>query len=162
MDDKRAVAQSAIGVDDSGTPDGRRVNRVRVLENGPLVVDAQMRFHGGGSALQATLCRCGASAHKPFCDTSHVAAGFSAPGEIPGQASPAPGASDGPLEVIAVENGPLHIKGDLEIVTDSGRTVERVTECWLCRCGGSAKKPYCDGTHRRIGFTAPGLAPRRK
>jgi CDGSH-type Zn-finger protein len=54
------------------------------------------------------------------------------------------------------------VKGNLEVVTGTGRTVERVTECWLCRCGGSGSKPFCDGTHRRIGFTAAGLAPRRK
>ena len=36
-----------------------------------------------------------------------------------------------------------------------GRTLERTTETWLCRCGGSQNKPYCDGSHRKIGFTAP-------
>jgi CDGSH-type Zn-finger protein len=69
---------------------------------------------------------------------------------------------NGPLEVIPVENGPLHVKGSLEIVSGTGRTLKRVTECWLCRCGHSGKKPYCDGSHRKTGFTAPGLAPARK
>jgi CDGSH-type Zn-finger protein/uncharacterized Fe-S cluster protein YjdI len=139
-----------------------KVNTVRVYENGPLAFRAEMRFHGGGSALRATLCRCGASKMKPFCDTSHVAAGFTASGEAPTQESPALTVRNGPLEVIPVENGPLHVKGSLEIVTGTGRTVKRVTECWLCRCGHSAKKPFCDGTHRRIGFVAEGLPPVRK
>jgi CDGSH-type Zn-finger protein/uncharacterized Fe-S cluster protein YjdI len=138
------------------------VNVVRVRENGPLAFHAEMNLYGGGSALRATLCRCGASKSKPFCDTSHVAAGFTASGEMPTQESPALAVRNGPLEVIPVENGPLHVKGNLEVVTGTGRTVQRVTECWLCRCGSSANKPFCDGTHRKIGFTAEGLAPRRK
>ncbi|HNR21903.1 MAG TPA: CDGSH iron-sulfur domain-containing protein [Steroidobacteraceae bacterium] len=138
------------------------VNVVRVRENGPLAFHAEMHFYGGGSALRAALCRCGASKSKPFCDTSHADAGFAASGEAPTRDSPALAVCNGPLEVIPVENGPLHVKGNLEVVTGTGRTVERVTECWLCRCGGSGGKPFCDGTHRRIGFTAAGLAPRRK
>lgn len=139
-----------------------KVNTVRVHENGPLAFHAQMQFHGGGSALRATLCRCGASKTKPFCDTSHVAIGFTATGEPPTDESPALAVRNGPLEVIPVENGPLHVKGSLEIVSGTGRTLKRVTECWLCRCGHSGKKPYCDGSHRKTGFTAPGLAPARK
>lgn len=43
--------------------------------------------------------------------------------------------------------------GNLEICTGTGRTVNRGTKTTLCRCGQSAKKPYCDGTHRKVGFT---------
>jgi CDGSH-type Zn-finger protein len=49
-------------------------------------------------------------------------------------------------------NGPLVIRGNLEICAGTGRTVERLTSTRLCRCGGSANKPYCDGSHSRIGF----------
>jgi CDGSH-type Zn-finger protein len=38
------------------------------------------------------------------------------------------------------------------VISGTGKTVNRVAECWLCRCGQSGKKPYCDGTHKRIGF----------
>ena len=34
----------------------------------------------------------------------------------------------------------------------TGRVVARVTSTYLCRCGGSANKPFCDGTHTKIGF----------
>ncbi|MCG6162255.1 CDGSH iron-sulfur domain-containing protein, partial [Leptospira bandrabouensis] len=34
----------------------------------------------------------------------------------------------------------------------TGRTVNRLTEAFLCRCGGSSNKPYCDGTHKKNGF----------
>ncbi len=41
-------------------------------------------------------------------------------------------------------------------VSGTGRRIEKTTEAWLCRCGASAKKPYCDGSHRKIGFVADG------
>ncbi|MFX5785542.1 CDGSH iron-sulfur domain-containing protein [Acinetobacter baumannii] len=46
----------------------------------------------------------------------------------------------------------MEVTGNLELCAGTGRTFDRVTKTWLCRCGGSANKPYCDGTHRRIGF----------
>ena len=138
------------------------VNTVRVLENGPLAFRAEMRFEGGEAALRATLCRCGASNNKPFCDNGHKASGFIATGEPATQDSQPLERRNGALEVIPVLDGPLHVKGNLEIVSGTGRTINRVVEAWFCRCGGSAKKPYCDGTHKRNGFKAEGRAPIRK
>ena len=60
----------------------------------------------------------------------------------------------GPLAVTPTPNGPLRVQGPLEIVTGTGRTILRTTETYLCRCGASANKPYCDGSHKRIGFTS--------
>ena len=139
-----------------------QVNVVRVLENGPLAFRAELRFEGGGHSLRATLCRCGASNNKPFCDGSHKSLGFSATGEPATQDSQELAQRAGMLEVIPVLDGPLHIKGSLEVVSATGRTVNRVIEAWFCRCGGSAKKPYCDGSHKRNGFKAAGRAPIRK
>jgi CDGSH-type Zn-finger protein/uncharacterized Fe-S cluster protein YjdI len=139
-----------------------QVNTVRVLENGPLAFRAEMRFEGGGNALRATLCRCGASNTKPFCDGSHKASGFVASGEPATQDSQALAQRNGVLEVIPVLDGPLHVKGSMEVVSGTGRTINRVVEAWFCRCGGSAKKPYCDGTHKKNGFKAEGRAPVRK
>ncbi|WP_418235889.1 CDGSH iron-sulfur domain-containing protein [Cupriavidus malaysiensis] len=44
------------------------------------------------------------------------------------------------------------MKGNLELVGASGRLIDRMEEAWLCRCGHSGNKPFCDGTHKRIGF----------
>lgn len=53
------------------------VNTLRVRENGPLAVEAPMTMRGTAlDTPRATLCRCGASARKPFCDGTHAAAGF--------------------------------------------------------------------------------------
>jgi CDGSH-type Zn-finger protein/uncharacterized Fe-S cluster protein YjdI len=138
------------------------VNVVRVLENGPLAFRAELCFEGGATALRATLCRCGASTHKPFCDGSHSTAAFAATGEPSPQESQPLNERSGALSVTPVLDGPLHVKGNLELVSGTGHTINRVTEVWLCRCGGSSKKPYCDGTHKRNGFKAEGRAPVRK
>jgi CDGSH-type Zn-finger protein len=61
------------------------------------------------------------------------------------------------------KNGPYRIYGNVELVDHEGNPVEipekrRKTspegKTWisLCRCGGSIEKPFCDGTHSRIGF----------
>lgn len=129
-----------------------QVNVLRILENGPLALHAPVRFEGSDIGLQVTLCRCGASKRKPFCDGSHAAARFTASAEPPVQESVPLAQRDGPVQLTAIPNGPLKLIGPLEIVSGSGRTVDRCNEAFLCRCGASPRKPYCDGTHKKIGF----------
>jgi CDGSH-type Zn-finger protein len=66
-------------------------------------------------------------------------------------------------KITALENGPYLVKGPV-IVTDAAggefRT-ERKTVA-LCRCGGSTNKPFCDGTHSKIGFRAAQRAIREE
>jgi uncharacterized Fe-S cluster protein YjdI len=50
-------------------------------------------------------------------------------------------------------NGPLFLRGRLRIVAADGRVIRQDTRVALCRCGASRNKPFCDGSHRRIGFT---------
>ncbi|HUQ36359.1 MAG TPA: (4Fe-4S)-binding protein [Aestuariivirga sp.] len=57
------------------------VNILRVRENGPLAINAPLTIDGADQGLRATLCRCGQSKKKPYCDGSHTAAGFAATGE---------------------------------------------------------------------------------
>lgn len=52
------------------------------------------------------------------------------------------------------DNGPYWVQGPLTIRLPSGREIEIEDEAWLCRCGGSQDKPFCDSTHSRIGFQA--------
>jgi CDGSH-type Zn-finger protein/uncharacterized Fe-S cluster protein YjdI len=130
------------------------VNVVHIRENGPLAFHAPLAIAGMKSGFRATLCRCGASKNKPFCDGSHVAAGFMATGEPPTQESQPLAVRNGALQVTPLADGPLKVDGSLEVVTGTGRTILRTTETYLCRCGASANKPYCDGSHKRIGFKA--------
>lgn len=57
-----------------------------------------------------------------------------------------------PTMVQPRKNGPLFVRGDLEIVDGSGEVVRAATRMALCRCGHSQNKPYCDLSHRAVGF----------
>ena len=57
-------------------------------------------------------------------------------------------------------NGPLLVKGLKNLRDAKGAAVEVGDTIALCRCGGSEKKPFCDGTHKRIGFTGDRLSDR--
>lgn len=139
--------------DESAPP----VNLVSTREAGPYAFRGDLRLNGQSAGFRATLCRCGASKNKPFCDSSHHDAGFSASGEPPtGTSTEELDVRDGPLHIDPQLNGPLRVRGNLEIVSGTGRMVARVTSAYLCRCGQSQNKPFCDGSHARVGFTADG------
>jgi CDGSH-type Zn-finger protein/uncharacterized Fe-S cluster protein YjdI len=132
-------------------------NTVVPTPDGPYYVRGQVTITApdGGemrTETRAALCRCGRSENKPFCDNSHWSVSFGDPGRVEGNENEML-AHHGPLEVLPSRNGPYRLKGDFEIVSADGRSVFRGTRTSLCRCGGSGSKPFCDGTHRRIGFT---------
>ncbi len=113
------------------------VNTLKVRENGPYALHAPILLAGEDDGFRATLCRCGHSARKPWCDGSHVTAGFMSSGEPPSGVVEPLTARDGPLHVTPLRNGPLQIEGNLEICTGTGRTVARIIQTRLCRCGQS-------------------------
>jgi CDGSH-type Zn-finger protein len=135
-----------------------QVNVIFVRENGPYAVQAALQIDGQATLYRATLCRCGQSKNKPFCDNSHRETGFQATGEPPSpfhsQASEPLRERGGTLRLTPLEDGPLSLHGPVEICSGTGRTVTRTTGARLCRCGASANKPFCDGSHRRVGFTS--------
>ncbi len=126
-------------------------------ENGPLAVQAELDVGGNTGSLRATLCRCGMSKNKPYCDHSHVEAKFVATGEPESQTSEPLAVRNGPLKITPTHNGPYRVEGAVEICTASGRTICRDTKTFLCRCGHSLDKPFGDGSHVKAGFTDPGM-----
>ncbi|HEV3255176.1 MAG TPA: CDGSH iron-sulfur domain-containing protein [Candidatus Acidoferrales bacterium] len=54
----------------------------------------------------------------------------------------------------ATDNGPLRVEGEFEILDAQGKSFGLAgrTVISLCRCGHSQTKPFCDGTHKTIGF----------
>jgi uncharacterized Fe-S cluster protein YjdI len=57
-----------------------------------------------------------------------------------------------PLELRASSNGPLLVSGGVRIEDAEGNVLFEGERAALCRCGGSGNKPFCDGTHEKIGF----------
>lgn len=57
--------------------------------------------------------------------------------------------------IVPYEDGPLIVRGDFELRTPDGHRIDpgRGTVA-LCRCGRSAIKPFCDGTHKAVRFKA--------
>jgi CDGSH-type Zn-finger protein/uncharacterized Fe-S cluster protein YjdI len=49
-------------------------------------------------------------------------------------------------------NGPLYMRGKIRITGSGGQLIREDTRLALCRCGHSENKPFCDGSHRRVGF----------
>jgi CDGSH-type Zn-finger protein len=70
-----------------------------------------------------------------------------------------------PSKVTVFSNGPIRIEGEFEILDPNGNAFGLAgrTTIGLCRCGHSANKPFCDGSHNRMAFTdavvARGLPP---
>jgi len=130
------------------------INSINIVADGPLAINGGLIIDNQqGSSTRATLCRCGASKNKPYCDNSHK--------EIPFRDSSMPDTGDlsldlqsGQLNVTPTKDGPLMVEGPVEIRTIDGVAVNRVESTALCRCGASKNKPYCDGSHVQIGFKA--------
>jgi len=133
-------------------------NTVTVAYNGPLFVSGDLDIDGApdhvpGLKFRAALCRCGQSKNKPYCDNSHEDAGFKDYGAV-GESGGGYESAGGSLEIRPVKDGPVLVKGNLSIAASSGRKAWRGTQAALCRCGESNNKPFCDGQHRKVGFTS--------
>ena len=134
--------------DESAPP----VNLLSIREAGPYAVRADIVLDGKPLGYRATLCRCGASKNKPFCDQAHKEIGFDATGEPPSGKTDMLEVRDGELAIDPERDGPYKVRGNLEIISGTGRVVARVQSARLCRCGHSNTKPFCDGSHARVGF----------
>lgn len=58
----------------------------------------------------------------------------------------------GTIMIDVLANGPLLIHGDVIVKDKDGNETLKQTKTAFCRCGASAGKPYCDGSHRSAGF----------
>jgi CDGSH-type Zn-finger protein len=149
--------------------------RLRVIEDGPLVVDGATlaRLVKGelvgdeppswtiATMIAETgptfaLCRCDGSGKRPFCDRW--------PDRLPCFDEPPrtsvltpvftwrpPDGVDGPL-VALKPNGPIRVSGGVRIEREDGTSVDAGERTSLCRCGNSGVMPFCDGSHKEVGF----------
>jgi CDGSH-type Zn-finger protein len=59
-----------------------------------------------------------------------------------------------PVTVKTLQDGPLMVDGDVQMTDAQGNPVPTKAgdKIYLCRCGSSANKPFCDGAHKKVGF----------
>lgn len=100
--------------------------------------------------LAAALAVAEAQAAEAEAEAAAQAASVDAAGFGPASAA---GRADAPVTITAYPNGPLLVRGSFEILTPAGTVIPpgRKTVA-LCRCGVSTLKPFCDGSHKAIGF----------
>lgn len=80
--------------------------------------------------------------------------------ELPEGTGPGP-ASDAGATITPYRDGPLIVRGNFRLLDQDGGEIDPGRETIaLCRCGKSGIKPFCDGSHKRAGFSAPS-APSR-
>lgn len=130
-------------------------NTVTVSYQGPYFMKGDLAIEESpndmpGVQFRAALCRCGLSKNKPFCDNSHEGhlKDYGAIGET-GETLTETG---GKLQITPLKDGPLLLSGNVTLKASSGRNAWQGNNVALCRCGASKNKPFCDGTHRSIGF----------
>ncbi|MFK7929182.1 MAG: CDGSH iron-sulfur domain-containing protein [Myxococcota bacterium] len=144
-------AERANGIQE--TPPAK--NTVRLEVNGPMHLHGNLHLGeepAPGAGTRASLCRCGKSRNMPYCDNHHKEAGWKDPAAPPA-GELATIEATGPLAIQAFPNGPVQVTGGCEIVDRDGNAVFRGSQTWLCRCGQSSNKPFCDGSHKAAGFS---------
>jgi CDGSH iron-sulfur domain-containing protein 3 len=65
-------------------------------------------------------------------------------------------------KITALDNGPYLVKGPMVVDAEGNRFPAERETIALCRCGGSTTKPFCDGTHSKVGFRAAERAVREE
>jgi CDGSH-type Zn-finger protein/uncharacterized Fe-S cluster protein YjdI len=133
-------------------------NRIQLVENGPVYFfgDIEVQDHEGTTVLEDTrfaLCRCGVSSNKPACDNSHEKNSWKAHADADKSKLPeANGETYDKLLIKLMKNGPAILDGTYTMESSEMGTRTSDKGVALCRCGQSSTKPFCDGTHKDIGF----------
>lgn len=133
--------------------EGIPVVSLRKIDRGPdrkpSWLPAEILADGSGPY---DLCRCGTTAAQPFCDKASREC-FAGPTELVPAPPPVSWEVEG-LEAPALAlkpNGPIRVLGPVRIELPDGATCEPL-RCSLCRCGHSETMPFCDGSHKEVGF----------
>ena len=128
---------------------------VYIKQDGPYIVTGVFSLEARGAPrddASVVLCRCGQSLNKPYCDGTHTRIRFRDDGIAVDAARTSVPSETTRLTIVPLPNGPLKCIGPLMVSGADGR-VESTRDVSLCRCGASGTKPYCDETHKRIGFS---------
>ena len=122
-------------------------NELLVTSGGPLKMTGNITLiNEEGSVTHAnslSLCRCGASKNRPFCDDQHLEIEFFDSGTVSQLSDWMPVTRPQTITVTCVKNGPLKFRGYLRVFNKKGQECITMSGA-LCRCGKSSKKPFCD------------------
>ncbi len=130
-------------------------NEVLVSNGGPLQFSGNITLvHEDGKVENAnhlSLCRCGHSRSKPVCDDSHLDAEFLHSGKIFEASETATSLVASKVTISCIKDGPITFRGRIRLHNLFGQECVKMQGS-LCRCGHSTSKPFCDGSHSRVGF----------
>lgn len=136
-------------------------NTITIVENGPVYVEGNILIQDTDGTevlkdIRVALCRCGASSNKPLCDNAHLEKDFTADNSYnPERLELEPIEHiSGPLTITMIPNGPFVVNGGYEVRGKDINSTKTEKKMSFCRCGASANKPFCDGTHKSIEFEA--------
>jgi len=122
-------------------------NELLVTTAGPLKMTGNITLVDEDGTVtntnSLTMCRCGASTNKPFCDDKHLDIEFFDGGAVTQMSDWMPVNRPQTITVTVVKNGPLKFRGYLRIYNKKGQECITMSGA-LCRCGKSSKKPFCD------------------
>lgn len=140
----------------SGTPRLLQVpNETLVSNAGPLQITGNITLvHEDGRvefANHLSLCRCGSSKSKPVCDDGHLDKEFLHSGKIHEVSEVATSERASKITVSCIKDGPITFRGRMRLHNQFGQECVKMRGS-LCRCGHSTSKPFCDGSHARVGF----------
>lgn len=137
-----------------------RQNTITIVPDGPLYLrgDIEIQNAEGETLLKdtrAAICRCGKSKNKPLCDNSHKEIEFKAPASFnKTKLQPTDGGDSSRKKLILklMDNGPILLEGSYQIYSIANEPANSSKNVAMCRCGQSDSKPFCDGTHKKVGF----------
>jgi CDGSH-type Zn-finger protein len=132
---------------------------ITIKPNGPYRVEGGVPLEGpDGQPYELkpaySLCRCGKSSNKPYCDRTHQECGFLGAETADPESADAPAvAGEVRASVIrVVRDGPYEVFGAPKLTFSDGRVCPQRSDYRLCRCGASRTKPFCDDSHVEVGF----------
>jgi CDGSH-type Zn-finger protein/uncharacterized Fe-S cluster protein YjdI len=121
-----------------------------LIPNGPLALRGDLKIKGQ-TYTRLTLCRCGKSKQKPFCDGSHHKHQFD-DGETVDVEEVKNIIKSEQVKLTASNNGPVFFVGEITFESSDKQSICQRERGAICRCGASKKKPFCDGSHNGIEF----------
>jgi uncharacterized Fe-S cluster protein YjdI len=136
----------------------RCIHSAKCVDGLPAVFDTRRRpwiqvDQATADEVAAAVDRCPSRA-LTYTRLDGVAPG---PNGVRAETADEPTPDEGVPVVIALRpDGPLAVEGRVRIELARGEVLDVTDKAFLCRCGGSATKPFCDGSHKRNGFQAEG------